>query len=111
MSDNPVREMQPSELSDRLETGASAPLLLDVREPWEFDICHLAGSKLVPMRDIPAAAAQLDPQAEIVVICHHGIRSRQVCYYLAQQGFTRLINLTGGVAAWAEQVDPAMPRY
>ncbi len=87
------------------------PLLLDVREPWEFEHCRLAHSKLVPMRQIPDYATQLDPEQETVVICHHGIRSRQVAQYLESLGFTNLINLTGGVEAWANDIDPEMKRY
>lgn len=88
-------------------------MLLDVREPWEFDRCHIAGSELIPMQQIPTAVeqARLDPAREIVVICHHGIRSRQVAYYLEHFGFTKLINLEGGVEAWAQDVDPTMERY
>ncbi|MEZ5671531.1 MAG: rhodanese-like domain-containing protein [Thiotrichaceae bacterium] len=87
------------------------PILLDVREPWEFKVCHIDGSQLIPMREIPSKISALDPQQEIVVICHHGIRSRQVCYFLENNGFTRVINLTGGVAAWARDVDPQMTVY
>ncbi len=87
------------------------PFLLDVREPWEFEKCHLAGSELVPMRQIPMAAEDLDPEKETVVICHHGIRSRQVAFYLEQQGFKNVINLEGGVEAWAQDVDPTMNQY
>lgn len=88
-------------------------MLLDVREPWEFDRCHIAGSELIPMQQVPHAVEQeqLDPNREIVVICHHGIRSRQVAYYLEHLGFTNLINLEGGVEAWAQDVDPTMERY
>jgi rhodanese-related sulfurtransferase len=63
------------------------------------------------MRDIPSKIKMLDPQQEIVVICHHGIRSRQVAYFLEHNGFTQVINLAGGVAAWARDVDPQMPVY
>lgn len=102
-----------TQLADYLQRCEKPPLLLDVREPWEFARCHIAGSALVPMRQIPLALDQdqLDPEREIVVICHHGIRSRQVAYYLEQQGFTKLINLEGGVEAWAQDVDPTMERY
>jgi len=106
-----MRHFTPLELRNRLHTGQVAPLLLDVREPWEFDTCHIAGSELVPMRTIPQAAAELDKEGEIVVICHHGIRSRQVAYYLEQIGFNNVINLEGGVERWANEVDPAMKRY
>jgi rhodanese-related sulfurtransferase len=94
-----------------LETSESRPLLLDVREPWEFGICHIDGSQLIPMRHIPGALEELDPEREVVVICHHGIRSRQVALFLEHQGFARVINMEGGVAAWARDVDPDMPTY
>lgn len=87
------------------------PLLLDVREPWEFERCHIAGAELVPMREIPARAASLDADRQTVVICHHGIRSAQVGMFLENNGFANIINLQGGVAAWAERVDPGMARY
>jgi rhodanese-related sulfurtransferase len=87
------------------------PILLDVREPWEFKVCHLEGAQLLPMREIPSKFNMLDPQQEIVVICHHGIRSRQVGYFLESNGFTRVINLSGGMAAWARDVDPQMAVY
>lgn len=93
------------------ENNSEAPLLLDVREPWEFEHCHLENSVLVPMRQIPEYLNKLKANEEIVVICHHGIRSRQVAQYLETEGFTNLINLTGGVAAWAYEVDPNMKRY
>ena len=87
------------------------PLLLDVREPWEFQTCRIADSRLLPMQEIPARLGEVDPQAEVVVICHHGGRSRQVAQFLARQGYARVHNLAGGVDAWARSVDPAMPVY
>lgn len=106
-----MRRFSASDLKAHLEQCAEQPLLLDVREPWEFEKCHLAGSLLVPMRQIPYALEELDQNQEIVVICHHGIRSRQVAYYLEQNGFDKVINLEGGVEAWAQDVDPTMKRY
>jgi rhodanese-related sulfurtransferase len=103
--------MSVHELRSRLSDGSQPPLLLDVREPWEANICGIEGSKLLPMHRIVAALPELDPERETVVICHHGIRSRQVAYYLEGQGFSRVINLRGGVAAWAQQVDPTMAVY
>jgi len=87
------------------------PLLLDVREPWEFAICQIKGSLSLPMNRIPAALGQLDPARETICICHHGIRSYQVARYLEHHGFTQVVNLEGGVAAWARDLDPAMPTY
>jgi rhodanese-related sulfurtransferase len=103
--------MRPSELQAHLASSAEPPLLLDVREPWEFDICHLPGSELIPMGQIPQCLERLDPNRETVVICHHGIRSRLVAMQLERIGFARLINLAGGVEAWAREVDRDMPVY
>ncbi|MBK1703267.1 rhodanese-like domain-containing protein [Halochromatium glycolicum] len=87
------------------------PLLLDVREPWEHAICRIDGSELLPMRQVPSTIGRLQPNRPTVVICHHGIRSQQVARFLEQQGFARVINLRGGIAAWASDVDPEMPTY
>jgi rhodanese-related sulfurtransferase len=88
-----------------------APVLLDVREPWETQICRIDGSELVPMRALPARLHELNPSDPIVCICHHGGRSAHVTIFLARQGFEDVYNLTGGVDAWARQVDAAMPTY
>lgn len=87
------------------------PLLLDVREPWEFELCHLAGSLPMPMQSVPARLRELDADAEVVVICHHGARSMQVAMFLERNGFSSIYNLAGGVDAWARDVDPAMRKY
>lgn len=91
--------------------GRKPPVLLDVREPWEYQTCRIEGSTLVPMNAIPARAQELDPETATVVICHHGVRSLQVAVFLERNGFSNLYNLQGGVSAWADQVEPAMPRY
>ncbi len=107
-----MKQLAPTELSAWLADPArERPLLLDVREPWEYQLCHIDGSVHVPMGAIPARFAELDPEAEIVVVCHHGGRSAQVGMFLERQGFRHVINLSGGVAGWAAQVDPAMPQY
>ncbi|HHH45873.1 MAG TPA: sulfurtransferase [Thiotrichales bacterium] len=106
-----MRELRPSEAA-RLLAGSRPPLVLDVREPWEFERCRIEGAMLIPMRELPQRVAELDPEREILVVCHHGIRSRMVCRYLEREhGFRNLINLEGGVAAWAAEVDPDMPTY
>jgi len=108
-----MRNLSPREIKDRLEASRTGPLLLDVREPWEFRICRLAGAALIPMRDIPRAVteAEIERGRQIIVICHHGIRSRQVALYLEHMGYPDVINLQGGVDAWARDVDPSMPTY
>jgi rhodanese-related sulfurtransferase len=108
----PVKSIAPAALAQWLKDPARGrPLLLDVREPWEFQKVRLENSMLVPMREIPARVGELDAAAEIVVICHHGGRSLQAAMFLEQRGFASVHNLTGGVDAWARQVDPAMPVY
>lgn len=107
-----MRQLTPTELAAWLADPQRAkPVLLDVREPWEFELCHIEGSQAMPMGSVPARAAELDPAAETVVVCHHGARSAQVAMFLERQGFSRVINLAGGVAEWARQVDPAMAQY
>lgn len=89
----------------------SPPVLLDVREPWEYDLCHLPGAKLMSMHTVPLRLDELDPDAPVVLICHHGARSMQVAMFLERNGFASLHNLAGGVDAWARDVDPAMRKY
>ena len=89
----------------------SSILLLDVREPWEYQICHIDGSMNISMLNIPSAIGELDPERETVVICHHGIRSLQVANYLADQGFNKITSLEGGVDTWAKFIDQTMPQY
>lgn len=91
--------------------GKATPVLLDVREPWEYQTCNIAGSVSIPMNTIPDQLDQLDPDAAIVCICHHGARSMRVAHFLESNGYTQVTNLTGGIHAWALQVDPAMPTY
>jgi len=107
-----MRQMRPAELKAWLDDPArDKPFLLDVREPWEYDICRIEGSRLVPMRSIEAQLANLDRERETVCICHHGVRSYHVARYLEHHGFNRVINLAGGVDAWAKEADSKMPTY
>ncbi|KRB76822.1 rhodanese-like domain-containing protein [Noviherbaspirillum sp. Root189] len=87
------------------------PVLLDVREPWEYQTCHIAGSVPIPMNTVPARMQELDDEAPIICICHHGARSMSVAAFLERNGFANVINLTGGIHAWALQVDQSMPTY
>ena len=106
-----MKELKSTLLKDHLDSTDTAPLLLDVREPWEYEKCHIEGSVLVPMRQVMQSLQELDPDRETVVICHHGIRSRRVCQVLAMSGFTNLINLSDGIDGWAKDVDLSMDTY
>jgi rhodanese-related sulfurtransferase len=92
------------------DAGRDKPLLLDVREPWEYEKAHIAGAQLVPMREVPARLAEIDRAREVVAICHHGGRSAQVAVFLEKNGY-KIHNLVGGVDAWSRTVDPAVPVY
>jgi sulfur-carrier protein adenylyltransferase/sulfurtransferase len=104
------REILPVELEGRL-AGSDAPLLLDVREPHEFEIVRLPGANLIPLRDLPARLRELDPRASLVVYCHHGTRSLQAVDLLRAAGFPGALSLAGGIDRWADEIDPAMVRY
>ena len=107
-----MQQLTAAQLKEWLDDPArEKPLLIDVREPWELDVCRVAGAKPLPMRAIPARYMELKRDAETVIICHHGARSYQVCMFLEQQGFSKLFNLYGGMAAWARDVDLGMPTY
>jgi rhodanese-related sulfurtransferase len=106
-----MREFEADELKNYLETKPEAPVLLDVRQPWEYDICNLHDSVLIPMSQIVVRLDQLEKDQETVVICHHGIRSRRVALFLEQAGFSNIINLKGGLDAWARRVDLNMATY
>jgi molybdopterin/thiamine biosynthesis adenylyltransferase/rhodanese-related sulfurtransferase len=86
-------------------------VLLDVREETEFKICRIPGAKLIPLGQLPEFFSQLDPAKEMVVHCHHGGRSRKAIQFLKTKGFSKLTNLDGGIDAWSEHVDAAVPRY
>lgn len=102
--------ISPKELKARLEKGDNL-VLLDVREQWEYDLAKLAGSILMPLGTLPQSMVKLDRKAEIIAICHHGMRSADATNFLLQQGFTSVKNLVGGIDAWSVQVDGTVPRY
>lgn len=96
----------------QLRQQPNAPLLLDVREPWEHQTASLPNALLMPMGDVPSRAhAELDPDAPIVVLCHHGMRSLSVTMWLRNQGFENVQSLAGGIDGWSRSIDPTVPRY
>lgn len=105
-----IGKIDPATLKTRLDRGESV-LILDVREPFEIALAPFPGATHIPMGDIPSRLTELDPDHETVVVCHHGVRSAQVAMYLAQNGFERVLNLSGGIDAWSEDADPSTPRY
>jgi rhodanese-related sulfurtransferase len=104
-------EITPEEVKAKLDQGDPFTLL-DVREPREFEAARIAGGQLMPMGDVPARAHQeLDPDASIVVVCHHGVRSMNVTAWLRQQGFEKAQSMRGGIDAWSRRVDGEVPMY
>ena len=103
-------EITPAEVKQRLDQGETL-LLIDVREPWEFNICNIAGAKLIPMGTVPANLQALDSDDEIVVYCHRGMRSLDVTVWLRAQGVERARSLAGGIERWSLEIDPKVPRY
>ena len=93
------------------DQSRTQPFLLDVREPWEYEYCRIQDSTLIPMSQVSSRLADLQPEADVVVICHHGVRSFHVASFLEQQGFGKVYNLQGGVDAWARHVEPTMRKY
>ena len=113
-----IQNISVQELADWLADGARpVPVLLDVRESWEYEICHIEGALLMSMQSIPDnydklnVHANADDETSIVCICHHGARSLQVAAFLHRNGFPRVLNLSGGMHAWAQQIDGTMPTY
>jgi rhodanese-related sulfurtransferase len=91
--------------------GGRPPFLLDVREPGEYELCHIEGAKLIPLGELPQRVSELEKSGDIVVYCHVGERSANATLFLRNSGFKRVRNLKGGIKAWAEQVDAEMPSY
>jgi rhodanese-related sulfurtransferase len=104
------RTITPVELDARLKRGDEL-LLIDVREIAEHEIARIEAARLLPLSAFAEWAGTLDPATEIIVMCHHGIRSAQVCAFLARQGFTKLSNLAGGIDRWSHDVDTSVPLY
>ncbi|MFZ1087014.1 MAG: rhodanese-like domain-containing protein [Terracidiphilus sp.] len=106
---NEIPQMNVKELKRRIDAGEEA-YILDVREPWEFKVAQIGG-KLIPMNEIPQRLSEIDHEREIIVHCHHGVRSQRVAEFLQKSGFPRVVNLAGGIDAWSREVDPQVPKY
>ncbi len=106
-------EVSPSEAKSRLTSAAKA-LLIDVREPDEFALARIEGSRLVPMQSIPAELQRLEglaDESDLMVVCHHGVRSLQVVNWLRHRGIENCFSVAGGIDRWSREIDPAVPRY
>ena len=102
-------EITPAEVKQRLDRGEKLALI-DVREPWEFNICSIEGAKLIPMGTVPANLQALDSDDEIVVYCHRGMRSLDVVVWMRERG-VQAKSLAGGIERWSLEIDPNVPRY
>ena len=103
-------EITPQDLKTRID-AKRAPVLLDVRQDWETKLCRLPDSVHIPIEEIEVRTEELNPEDEIIVYCHQGVRSAAVAQYLRELGFKSVKNLMGGLDSWARTVDPAMRRY
>lgn len=104
------KTINPLELQQKLEDGENLQLI-DVREAEEYALAKIEAAELLPLSQFNEWHDKLNPAEEIVVICHHGVRSAQVCAFLARQGFQKIWNLSGGIDAWSIEVDRRVPRY
>jgi adenylyltransferase/sulfurtransferase len=105
-----LAEITVEELKGRLDRGERV-FILDVRNPEEYEICRIPGSTLLPLPALPQRFRELDAGRETVVHCKSGMRSQKAIAFLRQQGFTKLTNLNGGILAWADRIDPSLPKY
>ncbi len=110
-----VTQVRPCDLPAWFATQSAAPVVLDVREPNELRTASVRadGFELVaiPMNEVPARLAQLDPDRPVACLCHHGARSQRVAMFLEHNGFSQVANIAGGIDAWSQERDPTVPRY
>jgi adenylyltransferase/sulfurtransferase len=103
-------EVAPGDVKDMLARGEKL-FLVDVREKWEYDTTHIEGSVLIPLREIPANLARLEAASELVLFCHHGMRSLDAAAWLRSQGVVGARSMAGGIDRWSAEIDPNVPRY
>ena len=110
-----IHQVRPADWNRWLKSQPARPVLLDVREPWEVQTAHVQAGDFdlvtIPMNQIPARTSELPRDRPIACLCHHGGRSQQVAMFLAQQGYTDVANIAGGIDAWSREHDPGVPRY
>jgi rhodanese-related sulfurtransferase len=107
-----IRQLRAVDLARwRADPERPPPVLVDVREPWEFDYCRIEGSVSMPLAELGRRYAELPGERPVVTVCHHGMRSMHAAAFLARAGFAEVHNLFGGVAAWAAEVEPTMRTY
>ncbi len=103
-------QIEPKELKVKMDTGAKV-LVVDVREPWEHQIASIAGATLVPLNNLPANMKLFENAEEVVIFCHHGMRSLNAAAWLRSQGVDGARSLTGGIERWSTEIDPRVPKY
>jgi rhodanese-related sulfurtransferase len=103
-------EITPREVKDLLAQNDKI-LFLDVREQWEYDTAHLAGSVLIPLREVPGNLQRIENSDQVIVFCHHGMRSLDAAAWLRSQGVESARSMTGGIDRWSTEIDPSVPRY
>ena len=108
---DPNLELTPEQVQQMLREDAAAFVLLDCREPHEWTVAHIGGASHIPMGDIPGRIQELDPDAPIVVYCHHGMRSLSVTQFLRERDFADVKSMAGGIDAWSLRIDSSVPRY
>jgi rhodanese-related sulfurtransferase len=103
-------EISAREVKERLDKGEKL-LLVDVREPHEYELCHIEGAVLIPMGSIPANLQKLDTDEDVICFCHHGMRSLDVANWLRTRGVNSAKSMAGGIDRWSLEIDPSVPRY
>ena len=110
-----IAQLRPADFALWQQEQQGVPLVLDVREPWELQTASVApeGFELlaIPMNQVPQRLAEVPTDRPIACLCHHGTRSQRVALFLAQQGYTDVANIAGGIEAWSRERDPGVPRY
>jgi len=103
-------QITPKEVQERLVRGEKL-LLVDVRELWEYELCRIAGARLIPLKTLPVNVAALEEAEEVICYCHHGIRSLDAAAWLRGQGIAGAKSMAGGIERWSREVDGSVPRY